>query len=62
MELLVIQVCMIFVAATVLATLYWQSYKESKTKTEPRNGLLPSQKARLSRLLLRKKQVKDNRI
>ena len=52
MELLVIQVCMIFVAATVLATLYWQSCKESKTKTDPGNGLYPPKKP----------QVKDNRI
>lgn len=62
MNFIALQVFMIIVAAAILAFLYWQSYKDGQqARTEPGNDLLPAQKARVSRLLLRKKQVKGNK-
>lgn len=59
MNFIVLQVFMIVVAATILAFQYWQSYKDGQqARTEPRTDRLPAQKARLSRLLLRKKAGK----
>jgi hypothetical protein len=56
MELMAIQIFLIIVAAIILAYLYWQDYKSSKDSLDTKPDILPAQRARASRRLLRKRR------